>query len=103
SVLGRLDRIIVSGGKKIDPGLIEQCIREQAQALGIGMHGVLAAGVADEKWGQRLVVFIEMGAALGLGVPAALCERVAQKLAPFQVPKQWIGVSALPLDDRGKP
>lgn len=102
SVLGRLDRIINSGGKKIDPALVEQCIREQAHELGITLGAVLATGVADKKWGERLVAFIEMEAATT--APAtALCERIAGKLPPFQVPKQWIIVSALPLDERGKP
>lgn len=127
-VLGRLDRIVVSGGKKVDPAIVEHCIRTQAHKLGIGLRAVLVTSVADPRWGQRLVAFIEQpdgcaslahtaehtgprneetvterGEITSPSVPEALCEQVRKELPPHQLPKQWFCVQTLPLNERGKP
>lgn len=81
-VLGRLDRVIISGGKKVDPALVEQAIREAAAAIfgnksgrpqpaanasGAGadaaqsasaLPDVFVCGMADQQWGERVVAFI---------------------------------------------
>lgn len=103
-VLGRLDRVVISGGKKIDPALVERAIAEQAAALGQTLDGVLAIGVADARWGERLVAFIQWQNARGGNAALQdLAATLRQRLGAHQCPKQWIVVTALPLDERGKP
>lgn len=152
-VLGRLDRIVVSGGKKIDPAQVEQAICAAAHQLGAALRAVQVLGVPDPEWGERLVAFIETDApaptdasgpapevvrleettttgsraatlAADASAPpleqgnhaalpptgnraatllAALQNDVRRRLPAHAFPKQWITVSALPLDERGKP
>lgn len=105
-VTGRLDRIVVSGGKKIDPQLVEQAITGQARRLGIGLDAVLVTGVEDAQWGQRLIALIVPSAeqpAVGAGLPESLRDALARQLPAYQRPKQWLLLPALPLDARGKP
>ena len=95
-VIGRSDRIIISGGEKIEPREVEQAIVETGAA-----KEVLAIGWPDSEWGQRLVAFY---------VPADKATGVEDwepqlrtKLANYKIPKQIIPVSKLPLNAQGKP
>jgi len=95
SVIGRSDRLIISGGEKIDPLEVERAILATNLA-----SEVLALGCFDAEWGQRLVVFY---------VPTSrsiMTEEWQQHLRPrlvaHKLPKQWIPVDVLPLDEKGK-
>jgi acyl-coenzyme A synthetase/AMP-(fatty) acid ligase len=90
-VVGRMDRLINSGGEKIDPLEVEQAFLRLE-----GVDEVLAVGLPDEEWGQRLVVFY---------TGCRLCDwKTALKgdLAGFKIPKEVSWVKRLPLDERGK-
>lgn len=107
-VLGRIDRIIISGGKKIDPSLVEQCIAAEAQKLNIKLSGTLVTSVPDPRWGQRLIAFVALTGAAAtdaapLPVPEALPAAVHKALPAHQRPKQWFALHQLPLNERGKP
>ncbi|KAF0093577.1 MAG: o-succinylbenzoate--CoA ligase [Puniceicoccaceae bacterium 5H] len=52
-VLGRLDRMINTGGEKVDPSVVE----ERVMTLP-GVTEALAFGLDDSDWGQRLVVAV---------------------------------------------
>lgn len=54
SVTGRVDRVIISGGEKIDLDYLENAVRE---IVGVSDAAVLVR--TDPQWGQRPVVFIE--------------------------------------------
>lgn len=95
-VLGRMDRLIISGGEKIDPREVEAAIRNIA-----GIEEVLAIGYPDNEWGQRLVAFyVDQGS--GSGGEPLWKEPLRQQLVNYKFPKQLISVSQLPLDARGK-
>jgi O-succinylbenzoic acid--CoA ligase len=94
-LVGRRDRLIISGGEKIDPLEVEQAIMNSG-----AVEQVLAIGWPDSEWGQKLVAFY---------VPSALEsdlgkweEELRADLVNYKLPKQMIQVSALPLDERGK-
>lgn len=53
SILGRSDNVIISGGKKIHPEEIESKLESR---FGVS---VMAAGIPDQKWGEKMVLIIE--------------------------------------------
>lgn len=88
-ILGRADRVIVSGGEKVDPSRVEGVFAATAQT-----H---VLGVADPTWGERVV-------ALVVGSPELepTLQRLAERLEPAARPKQYAFVGELPTDARGK-
>ena len=94
-VLGRSDRMIVSGGEKIDPLEIEAAILKTG-----AVEQVLALGWPDDEWGERLVVFYVEDC--GRSDAAAWKEDIKRDLANYKVPKTMIPVSKLPINAHGK-
>ena len=93
---GRKDRLVISGGEKIDPAEVE------AAALSTGLAAsAFATGWPDAEWGERLVLFYVPRSAPGETVDWRALFRA--RLAPHKRPKQVIPVRELPLDERGKP
>ncbi|NBB78817.1 MAG: AMP-binding protein [Verrucomicrobia bacterium] len=90
-VIGRADRLINSGGEKIDPLEVERAFCRLD-----GVDEALAVGVPDAEWGERLVVFYT---GRQLGDWKTELEGV---LARFKIPKEVVWVAALPLDEKGK-
>ncbi|TVP79255.1 MAG: hypothetical protein EA353_06645 [Puniceicoccaceae bacterium] len=90
-VLGRVDRLINSGGEKIDPREVEAAICQID-----GVDEALAVGVPDSEWGQKLVVYYT-GHQLS-SWKSALKEHVAS----YKIPKEMHWVEVLPLDEKGK-
>ncbi len=94
-LLGRRDRLIISGGEKIDPQEVEDAIMESG-----AVDQVLVMGWPDEEWGQQLVAFY---VASGVTADAGKWEEeLRADLAHYKIPKLVIQVPILPLDDRGK-
>ena len=90
-VIGRMDRLINSGGEKIDPAEVEAALLHIE-----GIEEALVVGVPDPEWGQRVVAYYTGAEVSGLK------EQLRQWLAPYKVPKSWIRCDALPLDAKGK-
>jgi O-succinylbenzoic acid--CoA ligase len=91
-VLGRADRIINSGGAKVDPAAVEGVIRAQP-----GIEDVAVFGVPDPEWGELV------GAAyVGSAETAELQTVVAQALGREAVPRRIRRVSHLPRTELGK-
>lgn len=59
-VLGRVDRVIISGGEKIDPHYVEEVVMKHLAAMGRD-HRCAVLGFPDQKWGERPVLFVEQG------------------------------------------
>ena len=94
-IVGRSDRLIVSGGEKIDPHEVEQAIMNTG-----AVEQVLAIGWPDSEWGQQLVAFY---------VPSIVESHEGKweaelraDLVNYKIPKRMIQVPILPLDERGK-
>ncbi len=91
TVHGRLDNVIVTGGMKLHPEVLESFM--------LGIEGVTAAsvvGVADERFGQRIC------AAYTGSAPVAALMEAFDDLPRWQIPKEVTPVPALPLLGPGK-
>lgn len=90
-VIGRIDRLINSGGEKIDPREVEKAFCQID-----GVESALAVGRPDAEWGQKLVVYYT-GCRLSDWRSA-----LKGALARHKLPKDVFHVDALPLDEKGK-
>lgn len=98
-IVGRMSTDIVkSGGFKISTREIEDLLRTHAL-----VHDVAVVGVADDRWGERVVAVVASAAAGAIaGVVAALERHCREGLADYKRPRQWILVDALPRNAMGK-
>jgi len=93
-VLGRGDRVIVTGGEKVDPGLVEKAI------LNTGLvEQCLIMGIEDEQWGQRVTAYLSPSSA-DLN---RIKNLVRENVSGANYPKEWILTDELPLSEMGKP
>jgi O-succinylbenzoic acid--CoA ligase len=90
-VTGRIDRLVISGGEKIDPREVEDVVSAIA-----GVEEVMALGLPDPEWGQKLVVYYT-GEEL-----VDWKERLKEQLATYKLPQEMLRVDRLPLDEKGK-
>lgn len=91
-VTGRADRIIVSGGEKIDPAEVESVLR----ATGL-VREVIVVGEPDPEWGRRLVAVYT-----GDAEPAALQAALRGRLSGHRIPRRWVRAEEPLFDERGK-
>ncbi|HEX6147989.1 MAG TPA: acyl-CoA synthetase, partial [Acidimicrobiia bacterium] len=92
-ILGRADQVIVSGGENVDPRRVEEVIVSHP-----GVRLAAVAAVPDLEWGEKVVAVYE-----GEADPEALDAWVRERLAPYEVPRMWRRVPAVPLNPAGKP
>lgn len=90
-VVGRIDRLIQSGGEKVDPLEVEAAMLQVE-----GVEAALVLGQADAEWVERVVAFYVAESDLDLTAP------LAGLLAPHKRPKLCLRVAALPLNASGK-
>ncbi len=95
-LVGRSDRIIISGGEKIDPLEVEKAFLETGT---VGQ--VFAMGWPDSDWGEQLVVFCV--SSNSMDDVETLREHLKNKLVNYKIPREIIFVSELPLTLNGKP
>lgn len=96
-VLGRADDVIITGGVNVDPVEIETAF---ARAEGISQ--LMAVGLPDERWGQRVVLVYTVEGGEDVD-ESALAETCALGLPPERRPKEYIRVESLPVTALGKP
>jgi acetyl-CoA synthetase len=97
--VGRADDLISSGGYRIGPGEIEEClIRHPAVAV------AAAIGVPDATRGEVVKAFVVLvpGATGSDELVAELQQLVRSRLAPYEVPRAVDVVDELPLTTTGK-
>lgn len=90
-VKGRLDNVIITGGLKIQPEVVEQALLNVS-----GVTGACVVGVSDPRLGQRIVA-----AYTGSVSPGEVVEGL-DELERWQLPKELRHVEALPLTGPGK-
>lgn len=88
--------LIVSGGENVNPEVVEEVL-----ALHPGVAEVAVFGVEDEEWGQRVAaaVVLRAGATVGDGELRQWCR---ERLAAFQVPREFVRVAELARTISGK-
>jgi O-succinylbenzoic acid--CoA ligase len=96
-VVGRVDDVIVTGGMKIDPAVVESVLIRVN-----GVREVIITGVPDPDWGQTVVAVAVPGPD---GPPslAALRKAAAYAHGAAAAPKHLVLVGELPLRGPGKP
>jgi o-succinylbenzoate---CoA ligase len=99
--LGRADNVIISGGVKILPEVVEQQAQQWLlQELGyVPPH--VALGLPHQALGQLLALVIAN--ALSADQQAALTAFLKASLPPYHAPRQLVIVGEIPLTATGKP
>ncbi len=94
-VTGRVDDMIISGGENISPVEVESAL-----SLHPAVEEVAVAGVADERWGQRVVAFIKLRSHVDV---QALDEFArGSELMSFKRPREYVFVREIPKSPVGK-
>ncbi len=91
-VLGRIDRLIVTGGEKVDPAEVESAIKSHPAVVEAAV-----IPLRDEEWGEAIAA-----AYTGAVSPEGLRAFLANRLPPQAIPKRWLQVLALPRTELGK-
>ena len=104
-VSGRLDAMFISGGRNIQPEIIERALTELPS-----VRSCCVVGIAHEKWGMRPVAFVQLVQALQGNSPdsnrptrntprMSLAEQLRQTLEPFLIPDMFF---EMPTDDASR-
>ncbi|OFW00652.1 MAG: long-chain fatty acid--CoA ligase [Acidobacteria bacterium RIFCSPLOWO2_02_FULL_68_18] len=96
-LLGRTSvDIIKTGGFKVSALEIEEVVRTHPAIAECAI-----VGIADEQWGERVAVAVELQSAAALSLPE-LQDWAKARLAPYKVPRALRVVEALPRNAVGK-
>lgn len=95
SVVGRCDRVIITGGEKVDPLEIEEAIMRTGLVV-----SVVVLGCEDCQWGERVVCFYVSKE--DFDIEGRLAEVLRKEKVSYKIPKDWVRVDALPIDSKGK-
>ena len=94
-VTGRVDDMIVSGGENISPVEIESVL-----SLHEAIDEVAVAGLADDRWGQKVVAFIKRASPVDADALDLFCR--SSELFNFKRPKEYVFVREIPKSSVGK-
>lgn len=95
-IVGREDDMIISGGENVYPRAVENALAEHPA---VADNAVI--GVADEKFGQRLVAFVVLQPGSDAD-PAGLREYLKGKVSRFEQPRDINVVDSIPRNPAGK-
>jgi 2-furoate---CoA ligase len=93
---GRTDDMIISGGENIHPEEVEDTLADS-----VLVSAAAVVGLPDERWGQKVVAFIEAASEKATAEALdAFCTE--SSLARFKRPRAYVFVEALPKSASGK-
>jgi O-succinylbenzoic acid--CoA ligase len=92
-ISGRADRVIVTGGEKVDPVRVEQVLT----ATGL-VREALVLGMVDATWGEVVTACVVAGSE----TEAAL-RKACETLEPAARPRRYVFVPVMPTNASGKP
>jgi O-succinylbenzoic acid--CoA ligase len=92
-ITGRADRVIVTGGEKVDPARVEQALL----ATGL-VREALVLGLPDATWGELVTACVVAGPEAEAALRMA-CEQ----LEPAARPRSYVFVPVMPTNASGKP
>lgn len=94
-VIGRADRVMITGGMKVDPAEIEKLLLESGMVT-----DVFIRAIPSPEWGQSLEAhYVPADEEIDEG---RLGKFVRTRLSPIHVPKRWVRVGILPRTIMGK-
>jgi acyl-CoA synthetase (AMP-forming)/AMP-acid ligase II len=96
TLLGRGSQCINTGGEKVYPEEVEECLK-----LHPGVADAAVVGVPDEKWGEAITALVEVHAGATV-TRDELIVHVKQRLAAYKAPKQVLTVPAVGRAPNGK-
>lgn len=96
-ISGRSKEMILSGGENIFPIEVENAINAEP-----GVVEVVAFGVQDDHWGERVEAVVTAAEGTVLD-PEALRNSVRDRLAGYKIPKRIHVVDSIPLTPNNKP
>ncbi len=90
-ILGRVDDMIISGGENVHPSEVEKILGSHP-----GVAEVAVVGVADQRWGQKIVACVV--ARSGPSPDPTELDRHCRdsSLADFKRPRQYVFLPGLP-------
>ena len=97
TVHGRVDDVIVTGGFKVHPAVVERALlalRSIAEAT--------VVAIPDDEWGERIVALVVPAPGVGAIEESALRATLAAALPRHALPRDVVTVESLPLLDSGK-
>ena len=96
TLLGRGSQCINTGGEKVYPEEVEECLK---------LHPTVAdaavVGVPDDKWGEAITALVEPHTGDTVD-PAALIAHVKSRLAAYKAPKRVVAVASIGRAANGK-
>ncbi len=96
TLLGRGSQCINTGGEKVYPEEVEECLK-----LHPSVADAAVVGVPDEKWGESITALVEPHAGASID-ESALVAHVKQHLAGYKAPKRVLDVSTVGRAANGK-
>ncbi len=94
-VQGRRSEVIVTGGEKVVPGVVEAALREHP-----AVRDAVVFALPDQRWGAIVCAAVEAPAALAQD--ASLPALLATLLPPWARPRRLVCLEALPRLNTGK-
>jgi 2-furoate---CoA ligase len=94
-LVGRVDDMVISGGENVYPEEVENVL---AGSPLVGRAAVI--GLPDERWGQKLVAFVEPGPGASSQALNAHCRSAG--LPGYKCPKEYVFVDRIPQSPVGK-
>jgi O-succinylbenzoic acid--CoA ligase len=92
-ISGRADRVIITGGEKVDPGRVEQAL------LSTGLvKEALVLGMVDARWGEVVTACV-----IGPASAEASLRLACEALEPSARPRRYVFVPTMPTNASGKP
>ena len=92
-ISGRADRVIITGGEKVDPGRVEQAL------LYTGLvKEALVLGMVDARWGEVVTACV-----IGPASAEASLRLACEALEPAARPRRYVFVPTMPTNASGKP
>ncbi len=107
TLLGRGSQCINTGGEKVFPEEVEEALKRHPT-----VEDALVFGVADDRFGQRVVAVVSAVASPGAGADApagplsvdgaALVDDLRTELSSYKLPRQVVAVDVVPRAANGK-
>lgn len=92
-ISGRADRVIITGGEKVDPARVEQALL----ATGI-IQEVHVLGLIDATWGEVVTACV-----VGPASVESQLRKACESLEPAAQPRRYVFVPTIPTNASGKP
>jgi O-succinylbenzoic acid--CoA ligase len=92
-ISGRADRVIITGGEKVDPARVEQALL----ASGLIKEAVVL-GMVDARWGEVVTACV-----IGPASTEAALRLACEALEPAARPRRYVFVPSMPTNASGKP